>query len=78
MALKTLIKKWVFRYIKYNIIGLTVFAIGTLFFWTLFPFFGMWSWIVANAIGGIVDFSLISYFNRTKKGHMFEGCKETN
>jgi len=71
----TTIKKWAFRYIKFNLIGSSVFLIATFVYWLTFPRFQAWTWIVANSFGGIVQFSLTAYFNKKRKGEMFEGAK---
>ena len=73
--LKVTFKKWTWRYIKYNVIGLTVFLLNiVLYFVILFPFLGEVSYIVVSVNGGIIEFALISYFNKTKKGLIFDGC----
>jgi len=73
--LKKAVKRLIIRYIKYNVIGVTVFLMGTLIYVIAFPSFGAWTWLLANGFGGIVDFSLITLFNRTKRGHMFDSCE---
>jgi putative flippase GtrA len=68
-------KSWILRFIKFNIIGFVVFLVGTAIFSLLFNRMGAWTWLAANAVGGILQFSLISYFNTKKKGTMFDSCK---
>ncbi len=68
------IKKWAWRYIKYNIIGLTVFAINIVIYVIIFPFLGEWSYILVSVAGGIMEFALITYVNKTKKGVIFDSC----
>ena len=68
------LQKWVLRYIRYNIIGLGVFLINIVIYFLIFDSLGEWSYIVVSIIGGILEFALISYFNKTRKGMMFEGC----
>jgi len=70
------IKSWILRFIKFNLIGFIVFLVGTAIFSLLFNRMGAWTWLAANAVGGILQFSLISYFNTKKKGTMFDSCKE--
>ncbi len=65
-------KAWIARFIKFNLIGFVVFLVGTVIFALIFPFLGAWTWLIANGTGSILQFSLISYFNRKKKGLMFE------
>ena len=65
--LRALFKKWTWRYIKYNIIGLTVFVINIGIYVIIFPFLGEWSYILVSVNGGIMEFLLITYVNRTKK-----------
>jgi len=72
--LKDLFKKWALRYIKYNVIGLAVFILNIVLYVLLFNFFGEWAYIVVSVNGGIIEFALISYFNRTRKGIIFDGC----
>ena len=40
----------------------------------IFNFLGEWSYIIVSVNGGIIEFALISYFNKTKKGIIFESC----
>jgi inner membrane protein involved in colicin E2 resistance len=61
-----LTRKWALRYIKYNIIGLTVFLLNLVLFIILFNSLGEWAYIVVSANGGIIEFILISYVNRKK------------
>ena len=67
-------KSWIVRFIKFNLVGAAVFLIGTAIFALGFPYFGAWTWLVANGAGSVLYFSLISYFNKKKKGVMFEQC----
>jgi len=67
-------KTWIVRFIKFNLVGFAVFLVGTAIFALAFPSFGAWTWLIANGTGSILQFSLISYFNRKKKGLMFEQC----
>ena len=71
-------KKWIIRFIKFNIIGFIVFLVGTAIFAFAFTTFGAWTWLVASAVGGILQFSLISILNRTKKGKIFDSCEQRN
>ena len=70
---KALLKKWLLRYIKYNIIGLSVFLLNIIIYMLIFPFLGEISYIVVSVNGGIIEFALLAYFNSTKKGIMFDG-----
>jgi inner membrane protein involved in colicin E2 resistance len=72
--LKDSCKKWALRYLKYNVIGLTVFAFNIVLYVFLFNFLGEWAYILVSVNGGIIEFALISYFNRTKKGIIFDSC----
>jgi len=67
-------KTWIARFIKFNLIGVAVFLIGTAIFAYGFQYFGAWSWLIANGAGSILHFSLIGYFNKKKRGIMFEQC----
>jgi len=73
--LKKSIKKLVFRYIKYNIVGTFVFGIGLAVYVVLFPVFGEWAYVVSTVSGGVLQFGLITFLNLTKTGKMFESCQ---
>lgn len=64
--------KWLLRFVKFNIVGFTVFLIGTLIFLLTFGIFGAWAWVIASGSGGVIQFILISYINRTKRGKIFD------
>ncbi|MGD0203636.1 MAG: hypothetical protein ABSC20_07000 [Candidatus Bathyarchaeia archaeon] len=70
--------KWLLRFIKFNIVGFTVFLIGTAIFALTFSTLGAWAWLVASGSGGILQFILISYLNRTKRGKIFDSCEQRN
>jgi len=65
-------------FIKFNIVGFIVFLIGTAIFALAFSTFGAWTWLIASASGGIMQFSLISYLNTTKHGKIFNACEQKN
>lgn len=67
---------WIMRFIKFNIIGFTVFLISTVIYSALFSFLGFWTWLFANAAGSVLQFSLINYFNSKKNGNMFSSCEQ--
>lgn len=71
---RALLQKWGWRYIKYNAIGLTVFLLNIVLYVYIFNFLGEWSYIVVSVNGGIIEFALISYFNKTRKGMIFDSC----
>ena len=77
-SLRARIKKLVWRYIKYNIVGLTVFLINIVLYVIIFPVFGEWSYIIVSVDGGVMEFALITYINKTKKGIIFEACPPTD
>lgn len=70
--------KWLWRFIKFNIVGFTVFLIGTAIFVFTFRSFGPWAWVIASGSGGVLQFILISYLNRTKRGKIFDSCEQRN
>ena len=76
--LRARIKKWAWRYIKYNIIGLTVFLINIVLYVIIFPFLGEWSYIIVSVDGGVMEFALITYVNKTKRGIIFDACASIN
>jgi putative flippase GtrA len=65
-------KKLIIRYIKFNIVGVIVFLVASVVFMVAFSTFGVWTWLLANGIGGVLQFSLINYLNSTKKGRIFD------
>jgi hypothetical protein len=67
---------WALRFAKFNLIGLVPFLIATVFYVLLFSRFGLWTWFLANIVGAVIHFSLVEYFNKTKKGFMFYEPKE--
>lgn len=71
----TTIKKWSIRFIKYNLIGMVVFGASTIVYVILFPMFYEWTLIFSSIAGGIIDFTLVAYLNRTGKWHMFDSDK---
>jgi len=68
-------KIWISRFIKFNIIGTAVFLVGTAIYGMVFPTFGAWTWLIANGVGSILQFSLVSYFNKKKRGVIFDKCE---
>jgi hypothetical protein len=70
--IKALFREWGWRYIKYNAIGLSVFLLNIVLYVIIFSSMGEWPYIVVSVNGGILEFALISYFNKTKKGIIFE------
>ncbi|MGA3061176.1 MAG: hypothetical protein ABSD92_12535 [Candidatus Bathyarchaeia archaeon] len=66
------LKKWLWRYIKYNTIGLTVFALNLVLYVVLFNFLSEWAYIIVSLNGGIIEFTLIAYFNQHKKAVIFD------
>jgi len=69
-------EKWIMRFVKFNVIGFTVFLVGTGIFALAFSTFGAWTWIIASGSGGILQFALISILNTTDKGQIFDSCAE--
>ncbi len=70
-------RSWVLRFARFNLIGMFVFFIGTIIFAFVFSYFGPWTWLVANGAGSILQFLLISFFNKKKGGVIFEQCPST-
>ena len=68
--------EWILRFIKFNIVGVIVFLIGTGVFAITFRSFGAWSWVIASAPGGILQFIIITYVNKTKRGKIFDSCEQ--
>jgi hypothetical protein len=63
--------KWVWRYIKFSIVGVFVWGISTVLFVLLFPFIGEYAWVVTLGTG-IIEFILLSVVNKHSRGVMFE------
>ena len=72
---KKTIKKLFWRYVKYNIVGTSVFLIAAIIYFGLFPILGEWTYIVSSVSGGIIEFSLITVLNITKRGQIFDSYK---
>ncbi len=72
------LKSLIIRFIKFNIVGFIVFLIGTAIFAAAFNTFGGWTWLLANGTGSILQFGLIAYLNKTKKGKIFDSCPQKN
>jgi hypothetical protein len=70
-ALHNRVGNWIFRFIKYNLVGTITFIVGTVIFWLAFSTFGVWTWFIANCFGGVLEFNLINYINKTRNGRMF-------
>ena len=70
-ALHNSVGNWIFRFIKYNLVGTITFLVGTVIFWFAFSTFGAWTWLVANCAGGVLEFNLMNYINKTRNGKIF-------
>ena len=66
--------KWAWRYIKFSIIGIVVWAISTTLFFILFPVLGQYAWFVTLGTG-VIEFAMLSVVNKHSKGVMFESHK---
>jgi len=77
MNFKKTLKKLVWRYIKYNIVGTFVFGVGFLIYVLLFPSLGFWAYLVSSVSGGLIQFGLITFLNVKKGGKIFESAKTT-
>ena len=70
---------WIIRWIKYNIVGSTVFVLNLgLYYLVLFPIFKENGVIPFAITGSLMEYSLIAYLNKTKRGKIFESCPSTN
>jgi hypothetical protein len=69
-------KKWIIRFIKFNLVGIVVFLVGTAIYSVAFSTFGFWTWLVANGTGSVLQFGLIEVVNRTRRGRIFDSCEE--
>ena len=66
----------IIRFIKFNLVGTIVFLVGTAIYTMAFSRFGFWTWMIANSVGAVLQFSLITLLNRTQKGKIFDGCQQ--
>jgi hypothetical protein len=73
--LEELIKKWVYRYARFSIIGTAVWVLNTVLYFSLFRFFGELTWFI-TLFTGLMEFALITVFNKKGKGNMFDRPKE--
>ena len=63
---------WFWRFVKFNLIGLVPFLLATVLYVLLFNRFGFWTWFIANIIGAAIHFTLVEFFNKTRRGFMFD------
>lgn len=70
-ALHNRVGNLILRFIKYNLVGTITFLVGTVIFWLAFSTFGAYTWFLANCLGGVLEFSLIDYVNKTRNGRIF-------
>lgn len=71
------LKELAVNYIKYNIVGVATFSIGIVLYYTfLYGLFGEQAYLIVSIFSGFIQFSLITYLNKTKRGKMFDACKE--
>ena len=66
------------RFIKFNLVGTVVFLVATAIYMLSFNAFGFWAWLFANGLGGILQFSIITLLNRTKRGRIFDGSQQNS
>jgi hypothetical protein len=71
-------KIWIVRFIKFNLVGTAVFLVATVIYTASFSKFGFWTWMLANSVGAVLQFSLITVLNRTQKGKIFDSCQQKN
>jgi uncharacterized membrane protein YvlD (DUF360 family) len=57
-------------------VGTAVFLVATAVYAAFFNTFGFWTWLIANGVGAILQFTLITYLNRTKKGKIFDDTQQ--
>jgi hypothetical protein len=66
------------RFIKFNLVGTVVFLVATAIYMISFNTFGFWAWLLANGLGGILQFSIITWLNRTKRGRIFDNSRQNS
>lgn len=71
------VKGLAIRFIKFNLVGTVVFLVATVIYAVFFGMFGFWTWLVANGVGAILQFTLISVLNRTRRGKIFDAAQSS-
>ena len=71
------IVKWVSRYIKFSLIGTLTWAIATVLYISFFRVLGEMAWLV-TLFTGVIEFALITVFNKKRKGKMFDSCTDAS
>ena len=77
MKITGTIVKWVSRYIKFSLIGTLTWAIATVLYFFFFKFLGEMAWLV-TLFTGVIEFGLITVFNKKRRGKMFDSCTEAS
>ena len=70
-----LVKKWVYRYTRFSIIGTAIWVVNTVLYFSLFRFFGELTWFI-TLFTGVIEFVLITVFNKKSRGNMFDRPKD--
>jgi len=69
--------KWLIRFIKYNLVGVTAWIANLAFYqWLYYPLWREWAIIPFSASGAIIEFTALNFVNKTKHGKMFDNCTE--
>lgn len=69
--------KYLVRYIKFSLIGTLTWVIATMLYFSLFKYFGELTWLV-TLFTGVIEFALITVFNKKKTTNMFDSCVENS
>jgi len=71
-------KTLIIRFIKFNLVGTAVFLVASAIYAVSFNTFGFWTWMVANGVGAVLQFSIIIILNRTERGRIFDTCSQNS
>lgn len=75
MKITEMMWKWVSRFVKFSLIGTLTWAIATVLYFSLFNFLGEMAWLI-TLFTGVIEFALITIFNKKRKGKMFDSCTD--
>ena len=70
------LKKYFLRFIKYNLVGVSVFFLNIGIYYTVYyPLFKESAVWPLSITGALMEFTALTMVNRTKLGNMFDNCK---
>ena len=70
------LKKYILRFIKYNLVGSSVFFLNVgIYYAVYYPLFKESAVWPLSITGALLEFTALTIVNRTKLGNMFDTCK---